>query len=334
MANAIVSPPAEFGNWLANTIKNPNTAINDSANFGAHVGKTIADDVKAVRAADAYVQTVKEAQAHGNYSKPLVDIGNELHRVAEKFGKLNPAEQTKLVTEQVVSLELQVATGKVLTSAPTAFASLLEKMDEFKVKSDAHRLHFGVEHSSGNQVKELVTKAYAATHSDHLAGAKNSRFKYEEYEKVRLPEIPIQCHKNACVAAVGEILSEGKIEQRSLVRSLELHLNEEQRGKESSLSLQHLAKELGPEWQQMTISKRLQIDEHKLLDMLLSTKRPFAVTLKNFESEAHAVVVDGISNVGRFIIRDPGDGTMYQMTKKDFMDHWTYYAVAKRNSHS
>jgi ABC-type bacteriocin/lantibiotic exporter with double-glycine peptidase domain len=35
------------------------------------------------------------------------------------------------------------------------------------------------------------------------------------------------------------------------------------------------------------------------------------------------VVVDGLDGAGNVTIRDPQDGTRYEMTRDDFLQHWT-----------
>jgi len=43
----------------------------------------------------------------------------------------------------------------------------------------------------------------------------------------------------------------------------------------------------------------------------------------------HWVVVDGIDDMGRVIIRDPWEGTKYLMEQSDFFKHWLEIAVFK-----
>lgn len=341
MANAFVSPPARLGDWLANTLVEPALAIEDSGKFGDDVGKALVKDAKVLQSVGTYAADVLDAQAKGDYLKPVTDIANFVDKERANFEKLTSAQKTGVVTEQVVGLGIAVATGKLLSAAPEAFAGLLEKMDAFKVKAEANRLHFGIE-TSGS--KSISREKLSAEHSfrnprevhheegeKHFAGANNNRFKYEEIEKVRSLEVPIQCHKNACVAAVGEILTKGKIGQHTLVQKLEQYLLPEIRGKESLLALQDLASELrGSGWEFRTVSKTRGIDYEPLFKELIATKQPFAVTFKAFQVEAHAVVVDSVNAAGRVVIRDPGEGTIYQMKMQDFMDHWTGQAVAKR----
>jgi filamentous hemagglutinin len=46
----------------------------------------------------------------------------------------------------------------------------------------------------------------------------------------------------------------------------------------------------------------------------------------------HAVVVDGVDAAGKVSIRDPwGAGSRYQMSRRDFMQHWTGLAVHRRS---
>ena len=45
---------------------------------------------------------------------------------------------------------------------------------------------------------------------------------------------------------------------------------------------------------------------------------------------SHVVVVDGIDDGGRVLIRDPWDGTSYKMTREDFLKYWTTNAIFQR----
>ncbi len=335
IGNAIVSPPARLGDWLANSIKDPAIAVSDSAKFGDDVGKIMVTGINALRSANSYVEEVKQAQSRGDYLKPLVDANHEFNALSDKFKRMTPGQQTESVSEQVVSLGTQIATGKTLASASEAFASLMEKMDAFKVKSDVNCVQFGVENKATPREKiqtERKTQELSATHQEegekHFAGARNSRFEYEEIDSYRSRVVPIQCHKNACVAAVGEMLSEGKTDQQTFVRRLELHMHPEQRGKQAPLGLKALSKELGSDWEFKSIDKNT--DVKSLLDNLLSRRHPFGVTFKAFGVDAHAVVVDRMNEAGRLVIRDPGDGKIYQMTRNEFEEHWTGLAVAKK----
>lgn len=134
-ANAVVSPPARLGNFLSNAIKDPQTASSDAAHFQHDVSKPF-------QAARNYIEQIT---AKGDYTKPAADAARTMHSAVENFQKLNPGQKTDVVTEQVVGIGAQVATGKILSSAPQAFAALMEKMDAFEVKSNATRLHFGLE---------------------------------------------------------------------------------------------------------------------------------------------------------------------------------------------
>jgi hypothetical protein len=41
------------------------------------------------------------------------------------------------------------------------------------------------------------------------------------------------------------------------------------------------------------------------------------------------VVVDGLDEFGNVKIRDPADGTRYEMSPENFQKHWTGYSVWK-----
>ncbi len=54
----------------------------------------------------------------------------------------------------------------------------------------------------------------------------------------------------------------------------------------------------------------------------LARHGPFATSLKSFDAEAHMVVVDGMDDAGRVIVRDPFEGTRYYVEWVEFLDVW------------
>lgn len=340
MGNAAISPPARLGNWLANTISEPAVAVSDSASFGKDVGKSIAAIIQGSRVAEHYLTEVKQEQAKGNYAKPITDAAHELHSVADKFKALSPAQQTATVSEHVVSAGVQIATGKILASASEALAAMREKMDSFELKSTANRLHFGVEKVVSEntrvqpELKEFRSPEHFEASEKHFAGASKSRFGFEEIDKVRDPSVPIQCHDNACVAAVGEMLTGGKIDQHTLAKELDLYLLPHQRDRNNPLSLRSLAQELGSDWQYMGLSddKGGYPTSASLLDELLKRHEPFGVTLHKKGLQAHAVVVDGTTQAGLLVVRDPAEGTICKVEREQFVDAMQGLAVAKRKN--
>ena len=320
IGNAVVTPPVRFGNWLANTIVEADTAIGDSAKFGERAGKAVVSTMKLAGAAEDYIESAREALHKGDYLKPLTDAGELSKAAINKFDALTPGQKSAVITEQVVTLGTQIATGKIFSTAAEGVASIMQKMEQFKLKSDIVRAEFGV--SIERDTANLAEK--------HLAGVKNPRFGYEEFESERCADVVVQCHRNACVAAVGEMLSEGRLDQKTLVRELEAYYLPEQRKPEMMLSLQHLAAELGKDWEFYTVSKKRNVQPVVLLGHLLSKNSPFGVTLKAADVDAHAVIVDGVNAANnRVLIRDPGDGTRHQILLQDFLKNWNGQAVAK-----
>ena len=41
----------------------------------------------------------------------------------------------------------------------------------------------------------------------------------------------------------------------------------------------------------------------------------------------HTVVVDGLDELGNLIIRDPAEGTKYEMIRDDFLRYWSGLSV-------
>jgi hypothetical protein len=60
----------------------------------------------------------------------------------------------------------------------------------------------------------------------------------------------------------------------------------------------------------------------------LNNRAPWAALFyEQGAKTGHIVVVDGVDALGDVRIRDPWDGTMYEMTISDFMDAWTWEAI-------
>ena len=54
----------------------------------------------------------------------------------------------------------------------------------------------------------------------------------------------------------------------------------------------------------------------------LAQHGPFAPSLKSFDAEAHMVVVDGMDDAGRVVVRDPFQGTRYYVEWQEFLEIW------------
>ncbi len=126
-----------------------------------------------------------------------------------------------------------------------------------------------------------------------------------------------QTNKLSCVAACGEMLSEGKIEQARLINKIS-----------SPAAPEWLAKELGPDW------KSGYVGPHDLDHLLQQV--PWVAELRSSVNDmnkfqlGHLVVVDGINDIGNVTIRDPWNGTKYEMTQENFLAAWTGRVVFKQ----
>jgi len=122
-----------------------------------------------------------------------------------------------------------------------------------------------------------------------------------------------QIRADSCVAAVGEMLTKGRIDQPSLINILG-----------SPADPMDLATSLGPAW----VGKALNPDNPKNLEVLLK-RGSWAAELRSPKGPSqrcelgHMVVVDGVNEEGHIMIRDPMQGTRYEMNLDDFSEAWT-----------
>ena len=148
-------------------------------------------------------------------------------------------------------------------------------------------------------------------------GKPREPYNWEALDERFSSEVVRQANRDSCISAVGEMLSEGRLAEKELIELL---------GKRPDIS--DLVDHLGPEW----------TDEVRRFNSVseICEKGPWAAELmKNagteLEKSLHTVVVDGISDSGNLIIRDPWEGTKYEMTIKHFLvDVWNGRAVYRK----
>jgi hypothetical protein len=130
-------------------------------------------------------------------------------------------------------------------------------------------------------------------------------------------EVVRQIRGKSCVSACGEMISDGRLRQADLIEAL---------GMPADTRL--LAKHLGPGW------RGRYLDDVKVPEKLFQNG-PFVADLREHTkpghriNDAHAVVVDGLDSAGNVMVRDPQDGTRYEMTRSNFDKYWTGCAVYK-----
>ncbi len=129
-------------------------------------------------------------------------------------------------------------------------------------------------------------------------------------------DVVCQTKQMSCVSACGEMLSNGEFKQAELIKTLG-----------APCDIRELAEALGPPWK----GKGMPESE---LDNLLE-RGPWAAELRELPppsqykrlGPAHTVLIDGLDKQGNIMIRDPADGTRYEMTRSNFLKHWTLHCV-------
>lgn len=142
-------------------------------------------------------------------------------------------------------------------------------------------------------------------------GSKRRPYKWPVINERFSDDVVRQSHDLSCTSAVGEMLTDGAFTEDFLLDKI---------GPNAFLDL--LAKALGPPWTDQR-KKNLDIS-------LITTRGPMGVTLKEgaFKNH-HSLVVDGVSPSGNLNIRDPWEGTKYEMEFHIFLEYWTGHAIYK-----
>ena len=65
----------------------------------------------------------------------------------------------------------------------------------------------------------------------------------------------------------------------------------------------------------------------EIIDVLISTGSWSAVLWEPLAELGHIVVVDGIDDTGKILIRDPWNGTRYKMEREEFITYWNSQAI-------
>jgi hypothetical protein len=139
-------------------------------------------------------------------------------------------------------------------------------------------------------------------------------------------DVVMQTNADSCVAASGEMLSNGRLSQKELFAALKLEYDPR-----PGRNILLLADHLGPEWQSGRYG-------NEALDVILR-RGSFAAELKDWtipgkpgiNDLGHTVVVDGLDDAGLIRVRDPQHGTRYEMMREEFLRAWTGGAVWRRN---
>ncbi len=89
-----------------------------------------------------------------------------------------------------------------------------------------------------------------------------------------------------------------------------------------------LPRVLGPEW---TAGFAAVEDQESALDILLNSGHSWTAQVVTKKKRiAHAVVIDGANDEGHIMVRDPEKGTRYELTRDDFLAHWSGRAVYRK----
>lgn len=67
--------------------------------------------------------------------------------------------------------------------------------------------------------------------------------------------------------------------------------------------------------------------DSEIIDVLISTGSWGAILWEPLANLGHIVVVDGMDETGKLLIRDPWDATSYKMDREEFINYWNSQAI-------
>lgn len=243
-------------------------------------------------------------------NKVLVVIEHQIERENARYSSMEPHEKGRFIGE--IMFNMVNPEG----STEAAEASL-------KI---ADRLAIGAEKEVGYlRVSSHELRSAVATSEEFYRGENTVKtIKPNPYELEPVggggdwpvvnerPSLDVvqQIDEGSCASAVGEMLTNGKILQVDLIAKMG-----------SPGYPERLAELLGEGWKGGYFGP-------PLLNHLLHKGISWGAEFKEFGKLGHMVVVDGIDEFGRFVIRDPSEATRYEMLPKDFDEFWTGRAVS------
>ncbi|MBP9094735.1 hypothetical protein KBI23_27190 [bacterium] len=243
-------------------------------------------------------------------NKVLVTIEHHIVSENDKYVAMAPREKGRFIGE------VMFAMFNPESSTEAGEASL--KM--------ADRIASGAEKAEGylGEVSSTLRKSADDSVSTHKSGEVGEAFGSNSYDLEPVGaggEWPVinerssldvvqQIDEGSCASAVGEMLTDGRIQQRDLIARMG-----------SPGYPERMAQLLGEGWKGGYFGP-------PLLNHLMAKGRSWGAEFKEFGKLGHLVVVDGIDEFGRYMIRDPDKATRYEMLPKDFEEFWTGRAVS------
>ncbi|MCC6980443.1 MAG: hypothetical protein IT343_19145 [Candidatus Melainabacteria bacterium] len=322
--------------------------------FGDALGQTIVGGVRLWHAADDYLYNIGFS---GDYARPVRDLAELGQKLDEHWRNVPPREQERLKSRFITEMAadgLIAASGVSAIKKAGAFTEILDA-----IAVEAKNLHTTGKKTVGairDTVDELlqphavtpdgmkirVPREVAKDETSMLMSkaddmgesiSKNSyrldkvsgRLQRTDLGKLREPyhwpvmnehfsdDVIRQSQDASCISAVGEMLSEGRLSERFLIEKIG-----------TPGDLRELSQHLGEGWTSKTVKGTTLAD--------LGKHGPWAAYMTEYEwtkfaKLPHVVLVDGRSAAGNVIIRDPLEGTKYEMTVTNFLKTWNSSAV-------
>ena len=269
-------------------------------------------------------------------NKAMAHLGNLVTKASEGYSNLPDYEKGRIIgkvmflmvnpegSTEGAEAALKVA-GKVATRIDKVVSETIDQalksmrsMSPEMAKQTKEALYNYLQ-NKGFQSKDLeVLGEIPEGFFDNLAGAGGD---WPVYNERPSPDVVQQVHKNACGAAVGEMVTNGEIKQEIFLEEFRKHYHPQllEKTKYPSADLLWLQEELGSGWQYHFTE--VEGAEAKLNEFLKGS-RTWIAELREPGKTSHIVAVDGLDSEGGIMIRDPQKATRYEMKTGDFMKYW------------
>lgn len=282
------------------------------------------------KAFEALGQVVIKA-SEGYSDLPDAEKGKVIGKVM--FGLINPEGSTEgaEAAEKIADRVAKNVDKTVLNCADETIQSL--KNTAPNISNQGKQALYDYQTTKGRSLAELKAAGFSDNYMNavndieiqNLAGAPGGS--WEVLNEHPSNNTVRQIHQNACISAVGEMITNGDVKQEQLVAELAKYWP-----KHMLAGMEHPTANLT--WLAMELKASFEFDSLDPLDpesieTLLNYTSSCATELKEDGKIAHAIVIDGKSEAGNVLIRDPNEGTRYEMTKEEFVKYWNGRVVKR-----
>jgi hypothetical protein len=145
---------------------------------------------------------------------------------------------------------------------------------------------------------------------------------WQRYNEVVDPSVVRQAEGNWCAIACGEMLTNGRVTQHDISKVISISA----KGTVAE-DIANVLNTLDPAAMKSWQGGYIGAPTAEAAFNWLNAKGSWGAQMFLGAGNRHMVIVDGINDAGMVMVRDPWEGTRYNMAADEFMNHWEQIAL-------